>query len=72
MKTNKYYVTMTDSFMSGWGYAKNKINKLVFPLNVDGSFDYQPTHIEDICDEFILKLSLKDKKIFNNIKEGSK
>jgi len=30
MKTNKYYVTMTDSFMSGWGYAKNKINKLVF------------------------------------------
>ena len=26
----KYYVTMTDKFMSGWGNAKNKINKLVF------------------------------------------
>jgi len=24
-----YYVTMTDKFMSGWGYARNKINKLV-------------------------------------------
>jgi hypothetical protein len=25
-----YYVTMTDKFMSGWGEAKGKINKLVF------------------------------------------
>lgn len=24
-----YYVTMTDKFMSGWGMASNKINKLV-------------------------------------------
>ena len=24
-----YYVTMTDKFMSGWGHADNKINKLV-------------------------------------------
>ena len=24
------YVTMTDKFLSGWGHAKNKINKLVF------------------------------------------
>ena len=28
-KQAKYYVTMTDKFMSGWGYAKDKINKLV-------------------------------------------
>lgn len=26
----KYYVTMTDSFMSGWGKADGLINKLVF------------------------------------------
>jgi hypothetical protein len=26
----KYYVSMTDKFMSGWGEAKAKINKLVF------------------------------------------
>lgn len=26
----KLYVTMTDSFMSGWGHAEDKINKLVF------------------------------------------
>ena len=25
----KCYVTMTDKFMSGWGWAKDKINKLV-------------------------------------------
>ena len=25
-----YYVTMTDKFMSGWGEAKGKINKLIF------------------------------------------
>jgi hypothetical protein len=29
-KTIKYYVTMTDRFMSGWGMAKGKINKLIF------------------------------------------
>ena len=28
MNKNKYYVTTTDTFMSGWGCAKNKINKL--------------------------------------------
>lgn len=27
---NMYYVTMTDKFMSGWGEAKNRINKLIF------------------------------------------
>ena len=26
----KYYVSMTDRFMSGWGEARGKINKLVF------------------------------------------
>lgn len=25
----KYYVTMTDKFMSGWGMAQGRINKLV-------------------------------------------
>jgi hypothetical protein len=26
----KFYVTMTDTFMSGWGMAQGKTNKLVF------------------------------------------
>lgn len=26
----KIYVTMTDKFMSGWGRAEGKINKLIF------------------------------------------
>jgi len=30
MQNKKLYVTMTDKFMSGWGLADNKINKLVF------------------------------------------
>lgn len=29
-KARKYYVSMTDRFMSGWGQAQGKINKLVF------------------------------------------
>jgi len=28
-----YYVTMTDKFMSGWGMAKGRINKLIFPCD---------------------------------------
>lgn len=28
--TKKVYVTMTDKFMSGWGMADKKINKLIF------------------------------------------
>lgn len=30
---NKLYVTMTDKFMSGWGQAKNKTNKLIIECN---------------------------------------
>ena len=28
-----YYVTMTDKFMSGWGQARNRTNKLVISCN---------------------------------------
>ena len=31
--TEKWYVTTTDTFMSGWGRAKGKKNKLVFICN---------------------------------------
>jgi len=33
MKKQKYYVSMTDEFLSGWGMAKDKINKLVLECN---------------------------------------
>lgn len=29
MSTKNYYVSMTDKFMSGWGLAANKTNKLI-------------------------------------------
>jgi len=32
-KPKKYYVTMTDKFLSGWGPAKDKKNKLVIECN---------------------------------------
>lgn len=32
-KRKRYYVTMTDPFMSGWGKAEGLINKLVFECN---------------------------------------
>lgn len=35
IKTRKYYVTMTDRFMSGWGMAKGTTNKFVI-----GTDDY--------------------------------
>ena len=28
-----YYVTMTDKFMSGWGQARERINKLIISCN---------------------------------------
>ncbi len=33
MYKGKCYVTMTDKFMSGWGQARGKINKLVISCN---------------------------------------
>jgi len=32
MKAKKYYVTMTDKFLSGWGRAEGKINKFVIEV----------------------------------------
>ena len=29
MSTQKFFVTMTDKFMSGWGMAQGKTNKLI-------------------------------------------
>jgi hypothetical protein len=29
-KKKKYFVSMTDRFMSGWGRAEGKVNKLIF------------------------------------------
>ncbi len=38
-KERKYYITMTDKFMSGWGDATGKINKLVIECeNPDQAF----------------------------------
>jgi hypothetical protein len=49
MKTEEeriYYVTMTDSFMSGWGEANGRINKLVFVCH-----GYEAKIVEDNAHE---------------------
>jgi len=36
MSSVKYYVSMSDRFMSGWGMAQGKINKLVIECDTYG------------------------------------
>ena len=42
----KYYVTMTDKFMSGWGRAEGKINKLIIECN---SFEEAQIVYDNAC-----------------------
>ena len=43
MRNNKFYVVMTDKFMSGWGMAAGKSNKLVIVCDTleDAEIVYQ-------------------------------
>ena len=65
----KYYVTMTDNFMSGWGMAKNKINKLIFicdnykdaKIVFNNSNDRKEMKYINICYNFPYHLTNNDK-----------
>ena len=56
---NKWYVTMTDSFMSGWGLSKNKTNKLV--VECDSLQD-----AEVVCNNAKLREEMQRIKICKN------
>ena len=43
----RYYVTMTDPFMSGWGKAEGLINKLVFECDSYQEADMVATNAYD-------------------------
>ena len=67
--TKKLYVTMTDKFMSGWGLADNKINKLVFECDnyseADKLIDYAEKREEM---KYISVCYSYPKHLFNNSK----
>lgn len=42
-----YYVTMTDKFMSGWGYARDKTNKLVIECETMAEANIVATNARD-------------------------
>lgn len=49
--TAPYYVTMTDRFMSGWGPARNRTNKLVFVCDTYAEACKVAAHAEDRSDQ---------------------
>lgn len=57
--SKKYYVTATDKFMSGWGLAENKINKMVFECD---SYE-EAEHIEN-------QLNNRDEMKYVNIRDS--
>ena len=63
-KETMYYVTMTDKFMSGWGMADGKINKLIFECD---SLDDVTTVMENARHRTEMKyINWTDKKPYYN------
>ena len=61
-----YYVTMTDTFMSGWGHSKGKINKLIFECK-----DYEEActveqNAHDRTDQIYINLCVRASKPYYN------
>ena len=59
MKKKKYYVTMTDKFMSGWGMARDKTNKLVIECDTMNEAMIVQTNARD-----------RDEMIYINVRSG--
>lgn len=59
MTTEKrVYVTMTDSFMSGWGLARDKTNKLVFVCDNYEEAEIVMSNAENRSDMKYVKLAI--------------
>ena len=65
MKNDKYYVTMTDSFMSGWGKADGKKNKLVFECDTYEEAETVVDNAESRSDQKYINIYTK-KPYFNS------
>ena len=67
MTAKKYYVTMTDKFMSGWGKAKGKINKLVIEC---ASFEEAEIVAENAANREEMKyINITDRKPYYNSRQ---
>lgn len=62
-----YYVTMTDSYLSGWGYAKGKINKLIFICDTYREAEIVEANARSRSDMKYINITLK-KPYYNSTK----
>ena len=62
----KYYVTMTDKFLSGWGKAENKINKLI--LVCDNHLEAFTVYNNATNRKDMIYINIHDKKPYYNSK----
>lgn len=62
-----FYVTMTDTFMSGWGMAKGKINKLIFECETYNEARIVAENAENRGDMKRINISRR-KPYYNNVK----
>lgn len=60
----RYYVTMTDPFMSGWGKAEGLINKLVFECDSYQEADMVAANAYDRRD--MRSINITDRKPWYN------
>jgi hypothetical protein len=69
MKNTNYYVTMTDSFMSGWGRASGQINKLVFECDTFEEAETVEAHANNRTDQKYVNICANfPRHLFNNSK----
>lgn len=62
-----YYVTMTDKFMSGWGMANGKINKLIFECETMEEAKIVAENAENRSDQKYINICTK-KPYYNSSK----
>ncbi len=66
---NMYFVIMTDTFLSGWGDADNKINKLIFICNNKNQSEIVKDNAKNRTDMKHIKSYVKiPRKYLNNNK----
>ena len=59
IENKKFYVTMTDTFMSGWGMAEGKINKLVIGCDTEEEAKIVQDNAENRNDQKYINIAYK-------------
>ena len=58
-EAKKFYVSMTDTFMSGWGRAKDKTNKLIFICESIEEAEIVKDNAENRTDQKYINICMK-------------